>query len=150
MFAPIGMVAFAKISSHLITKGGEIGLMVIGLFIMLSSLGCFSWIEATWGSYIFIFLLLLYGIGAGLFQTPNLLITMKQALHSQQASVGAFLRMLQNMGFSLASAVSAMLIASNSEQLILGIKQGWQLTFIMMLCATVCGTIVFILHKKKF
>lgn len=136
LFTPVGMVFCAKFSGYLVPKLGTKKLMILGLTLMLISLTSFSFIHENWNYVVFILLLLIYGMGAGIFQTPNIMHAMCQAPSEKQASVGAFLRMVQNAGIAVAAAGSALFIAAKPEvdsiYLLHGIREGWIFAAVMI------------------
>ena len=94
--APLGIVLLSKVSGRLIKSWGTMRLMTIGLIVMLIAYGILSVMGANWQPGLLAVLLLLYGIGGGIFLSPNIAAIMGAVSEQIQGTIGAVQRMVQN------------------------------------------------------
>lgn len=76
--APLGIIISARLASKIVGRFGTVKPMVVGLIAMLFSLLTFTQISLAWPIWMIFGLLLFYGLGGGLFQTPCYLNLMAQ------------------------------------------------------------------------
>ncbi|MEM9243439.1 MAG: MFS transporter [Pseudomonadota bacterium] len=135
--APLGIVISARTASKIIHYIGTATSMITGLIVMLFSLIILTQIKVNW-SVPFIFLLLLcYGLGGGLFQTPCYLNIMAQFPEHRQAFIGALVRMLQNVAIVFQSAGAALILSLQARHLLSGIQYAWWMSAIIIAIALI-------------
>ena len=134
--APLGLVLSAKLLVKFLLSISSLAAMLTGMFLMTLSLLVLTQVQLYWPTYAIFLLLLCYGIGGGLFQTPCYMNVTAQFPSQQQASITALVRMIQNLGISIFAAGAAMFISIksiHSSDLLHGIQHGW------WLATAICG-----------
>ena len=108
--APLGIALTSRLSGCAIEYYGAHRVMALGgAFMFLSLIGLsLSPIDLTTSR--FVGLLLLYGIGYGIYQTPNLDILMAALPSELQGTIGAVQRMLLNVGNAFGATVCALFL----------------------------------------
>jgi EmrB/QacA subfamily drug resistance transporter len=104
--SPLGLVTLSRISGKHIGTWGVTRLMTAGLSLMLITLVILSRMQSDWSAISLGILLLLYGVGAGLFVPANLSAIMGSAGHELQGTIGAIQRMVQNIGIAIGTSVA--------------------------------------------
>lgn len=137
--APLGLVFSSQIAARFVQRVGTLSLMFIGLSIMLVALLSLTQIEVDWRIRWLFLLLLVYGVGGGLYQTPCYInLTQQFPVHSQ-AFISALTRMIQNLAIAFESGAVAMFIGiktqSSADYFIHGIQHGWWLAGLICLIA---------------
>ncbi len=131
--APLGIIFSARLSAKLVAITGTLPLMLTGIGLMSLALLALTQIQLTWPVYWIFILLLCYGLGGGLFQTPCYLNITAQFAANRQAFISALIRMIQNLAIAFESAGAAMLISFQSHghkaslDLLTGIQHAWWL-----------------------
>ena len=139
--APVGLVISARVVAKFVHQIGTLKLMMIGISIMSLALLMLTQMNASWPNYIILALLLCYGLGGGMFQTPCYINITSQFSRERQAFITALTRMLQNLSVALESAGVALLISlqtftqNTSKNLLVGIQHGWWLAGLISLTA---------------
>jgi EmrB/QacA subfamily drug resistance transporter len=113
--SPLGLVALSRISGKRIGTWGVTRLMVAGLGLMLIALVILSRMQSDWPAISLVALLLLYGVGAGIFIPANLSAIMGSVGHELQGTIGAVQRMVQNIGIAMGTSVAASMIQFGSN-----------------------------------
>jgi len=135
--APLGLVIMSKISGKRIGRYGTTRLMGAGLSIMFVSLMALCAIQSNWSVPPLVGLLLVYGIGAGIFVPPNLSAIMGTVSQDAQGTIGAVQRMVQNIGIAVGTSVPATLIHAHSNAgltgLITAFRDAWGFAAAMVL-----------------
>lgn len=148
--APLGLVLLSWVSGKLMKKYNPNKLLFAGLTIMLISLFILCFMKSNWHPIMLALLLFLYGIGGGIFQTPSISIIMGTVDQTQQATVGAINRMVQNasiaIGVSMASTLMTVHSANKTENLIIGFKYAWLFATIVVFLA--CASF-FLFYKNS-
>ncbi|WP_232016552.1 MFS transporter [Paenibacillus baekrokdamisoli] len=113
--SPLGLVMLSRLSGKLIGIWG-VGLLTASgfgiMFIALITLGTMqlNWHAASYGT-----LLLLYGMGAGLFIPANLLAIMGSVDHELQGTIGSIQRMIHNIGLAVGTSTATSMIHFDSN-----------------------------------
>lgn len=145
--APLGVVVSARYSTYLSTRIGRRNSMLIGLFIFSSVLLSLSQIQLDWSVILVFLLLLLYGIGGGIFQTPCYMYLVSQFPVSEQAFISALTRMIQNLAIAIEATSAAALISFKSKSsnifLLNGIQHAWMMSSTIALVALMISAIAF-------
>ena len=110
--SPLGLVILSRMSGKRIGAFGTLRLMIAGLSLMLIALAILSAIQSNWYPILLGALLLLYGAGAGIFVPANLSAIMGSVDTELQGTIGAFQRMVQNIGIAIGTSVAASMIHS--------------------------------------
>jgi EmrB/QacA subfamily drug resistance transporter len=105
--APLGLVSVARWSGSAISRLGTHVLMTAGVLLMLVGLLGLALAPASWGVIPMSAWLLVYGIGGGLFQPPNIAAVMGAVGPNRQGTTGAVQRMVQNIAIAVGAAVAA-------------------------------------------
>ncbi|MBV9671276.1 MAG: MFS transporter, partial [Verrucomicrobia bacterium] len=108
--APLGIVTTSGVSGKLIARHGASRLMVLGQGVMC--IACFRLSDMSANLAMLFALLFLYGIGYGIYQTPNLDLLMASVPPEFQGTIGAVQRMLLNLGNVFGAAVCGLLLGS--------------------------------------
>ena len=139
----LGIVLIAQLAAHVVRSYGTVLPMTLGIMLMIASLLGLAQMQLDWQVIWIFVLLLVYGIGGGLVQTPAYTHITQQFAASEQAFVSALIRMLQNLSIAVFAALVALFLqgqtSMNEQQLLRGIQWGWYLvaglcglTFIVM------------------
>ncbi|NRD80933.1 MFS transporter [Bacillus sp. BRMEA1] len=127
--APLGLVLMSKVSGRLIEKAGTTRLMMIGLIIMAVTYGILGIMQSNWSPSLIATLLMLYGVGAGFFVPPNTSAIMSAVGREIQGTIGAFQRMMQNLGIALYATIASVFIRTHShsgiETIMSGFREAW-------------------------
>lgn len=127
--SPVGLVLFSRVSGRLISRVGPTRPMILGLTIMSLSYGILGQMRHNWSPQLVASLLFIYGIGGGLFLPANISAIVAAVDHSRQGTIGSVQRMVQNLGIAVYSAITAVLITTNSEvhtaRYMLGYRFSW-------------------------
>ncbi len=118
--SPLGLVMLSRISGKRIGTIGALRLMIAGLSLMLIALAILSTMQSNWYSTLLGALLLLYGAGAGIFVPANLSAIMGSVGTELQGTIGAFQRMVQNIGIAIGTSMAASMIHSGMNMGIAG------------------------------
>ena len=110
--SPLGLVILSRISGKRIGTFGTLRLMIAGFSLMLIALAILSAMQSNWYPILLGALLLLYGAGAGIFVPANLSAIMGSVGTELQGTIGAFQRMVQNIGIAIGTSVAASMIHS--------------------------------------
>ena len=109
-----------------------------------------TFIKINWPISLLFSLLLGYGLGGGLYQTPCYLNMTQQFPANQQAFISALTRMIQNLAIAFEAAGAAMLIGLKTQvapnALLHGIGHGWWLATSICILAWV---VLFIFYRKN-
>jgi DHA2 family multidrug resistance protein-like MFS transporter len=107
--APLGIAFTSRIAGNLTLRFGTGRMMILGSIFSTAAL---LFIAIAHGAALWIWppLLLLFGIGYGIYQTPNLSFLMQAVSKSEQGIAGAIQRMLLNLGNSVGGAIAALLL----------------------------------------
>lgn len=124
--APLGLMLFSQLSGKRISKVGARPLMVIGLAIMLVAYGVLSQMGMDWSPTLIALLLLVYGLGAGIFVPANLSAIMGAVGRETQGTIGAVQRMVQNLGIAIDTSIVAALIRIHAGYGITGLMVGFR------------------------
>jgi EmrB/QacA subfamily drug resistance transporter len=135
--SPLGFVIMSHISGKLIKRLGTNRLMIVGLLTMLVALIGLTTIKRNYNLPILFFLLLMYGVGGGLFQPSNMAVIMGSVTRKLQGTIGAVQRMTQNVSIAFGTSVSATLIQSHTSMgadgLILAFREAWIFSALLIL-----------------
>jgi MFS family permease len=106
LLAPLGQVVVARVTGTVIARRGPMLPFFVGLAIMLASvLGlAAAGVKAAVGTYT---LLVLFGLGSGLFQPAGFASALGAARPQERARVGAMVRLATNLGIATGGWVSA-------------------------------------------
>jgi MFS family permease len=107
---PLGIALTSRIAGNLTLRFGVSRMMTLGSIFSTGALLIIAIAHAT-ALWIWPPLLLLFGIGYGIYQTPNLSSLMRAVTKSEQGIAGAIQRMLLNLGNSVGGAVAAVLLS---------------------------------------
>jgi MFS family permease len=107
--APLGIASTSRIAGNLTLRFGTGRMMILGSIFSTGALLLIAIAHAT-ALWIWPPLLLLFGIGYGIYQTPNLSFLMQAVSKSEQGIAGAIQRMLLNLGNSVGGAIAALLL----------------------------------------
>ncbi|WP_457766521.1 MFS transporter [Coxiella burnetii] len=150
--APLGIVFSSQISARLVQSVETLIPMLIGLTIMVFALLSLTQIAVDWPVAWLFLLLLFYGVGGGLYQTPCYINLTKQFPSNNQAFIAALTRMIQNLAIAFEAAGAAMFIGlktqRNKNYLIHGISHGWWLAGIISMIAWITLFIFFVQNRK--
>jgi MFS family permease len=94
---------------------GEIKVMLLGLFVMLTSLILLFYTNSTTSYYTYALFLLIYDIGGGFFMAPNWIGIIKTVNVERQGTIGAYKRMIQNVSIAATVAVVSVFLYSNTN-----------------------------------
>lgn len=123
-----------QIVGRIVGKVGTKPLMSIGAVLMgLTFLVLFLVMKQDWGWLSMVPFLAIFGIGAGLFQTPGYMHIMGVTPADTRSTASAFIRMLQNAGISVAALISAVLVGNSVTDLdhtMHGFHMVWLIGFI--------------------
>lgn len=140
--SPLGLVILSRISSKRIEVFGAPLLMIVGLSVMSIALGLLSMIQPDWNAVLLGVLLLLYGVGAGIFVPANLTAIMGSVGTELQGTIGAFQRMVQNMGIAIGTSIAATMIHAGMNNGIAGymsaFREAWVLAAVAVLVSLLC------------
>lgn len=112
MSAPFGLVVASKWSGPRVQQRGTRHLMKWGLLLMAIALAGLVVSAGGEEVAVMVVLLLVFGVGGGLFQLANIAEVMAAATAAKQATIGAAQRMVQNVGIALGATVSAALLTA--------------------------------------
>lgn len=136
--SPIGMIVGSRCSSMLLRYITTNMLMKIGLLIMVCALIVLSQTKISWLIFWSILPLFLYGLGAGLFQSPCYLNITAQFSEHKQSYISSLIRMFQNFGIAILAASAALMISFYKKyDLLEGIQGGWWIAIIFVIIAFV-------------
>jgi MFS family permease len=107
--APLGIAFTSRIAGSLTLRFGTGRMMIIGSILSVCALLLIAIAQGA-DLRIWPLLLLLFGIGYGIYQTPNLTLLMQAVSKSEQGIAGAIQRMLLNLGNSVGGTVAAALL----------------------------------------
>jgi MFS family permease len=108
--APLGIAFTSRIAGDLTLRFGACRMMIFGSAVSTTALLAIALSHAT-VLWIWPPLLLLFGIGYGVYQTPNLSLLMHAVSKSEQGIAGAIQRMLLNLGNSVGGGIAAFLLS---------------------------------------
>ncbi len=144
--APAGIVLLSRFAGGAINKVGTIRLMVAGLAIMTTGMVGLCFMQSTWGALALALLLLLYGLGAGIFLPANIAAVMSAVGKELQGTIGATQRLVQNVGIAIGEAVPAALIAAHAgagvNELMVGFRLSWLFAGAIVLLSLICFVFV--------
>lgn len=150
--APLGMVVSSQISARLVRTKGTLMPMLIGLSIMVLALLGLTQIKVDWQVAWLFALLLCYGVGVGLYQTPCYMNLTKQFTINNQAFISSLTRMIQKLAVAFGAGGAAMFIGLktqlNANDLIHGIAHGWWLASSISILAWITLFILFMRNGK--
>jgi DHA2 family multidrug resistance protein-like MFS transporter len=108
--APLGIALASRIAGDLTLRFGTCQMMILG---SIASTAALLLIALAHAAILWIWppLLLLFGIGYGLYQTPNLSLLMHAVTKSEQGIAGSIQRMLLNLGNAVGGALAAFLLS---------------------------------------
>lgn len=112
--APAGLVLLSGRSGRLIGTCGTARLTSAGLALMLIALLTLSAMQLNWHTAVYGALLLLYGIGAGLFIPANLSAIMGSVSETLQGTIGSVQRMIHNIGLAVGTSAATAVLHFNS------------------------------------
>lgn len=153
--APLGIVLTARFSGLAIERFGEQSLMIMGLFLMVVAICLILTINQTTNYLWFMPFLLVYGVGGGLFQAPNIAQILKAVSEHHQGTVSAINRMFHNLGNGVGVAVTAFFIGySNQSQnqmqsLYSSIVHAWVFALSFVGFSIAAFTIEWVFNKRK-
>lgn len=132
--APLGIAPTSRLSGQAIGYYGAREVMVCGGALMSLALIGLSLFPIGLTIWRFASLLLLYGIGYGIYQTPNLDILMAAVPSELQGTIGAVQRMLLNVGNAFGATVCALFLRSlgSASDPSLGVHACWLFAAITM------------------
>lgn len=134
--APVGIALTSRLSGYATRFFGGQRLMMLGAVLMLVALLGLSLVPINTALWLFAALLLLYGIGYGIYQTPNLVILMAAVPSELQSTIGAVQRMLLNVGNAFGATMCALFFHGQSKAMdtsnYLGIPKCWLFAAITM------------------
>lgn len=152
--SPLGIVIISRIYGKFKNIFGTELPLIIGIFLMTIPLFILTKIDINWSAYFIFILLIIYGLGAGLFMTSNIAYLTSQFPVQKQAFVSSLIRMVQNAAIALGAAGSALLVSiksqANNLNILLGIRHAWQLAAIMTFIALIALINMHIKAKKKY
>lgn len=160
MCFPLAMGISAPISGHISDKIGYKALTTAGLFIASSAYLGLYFIDATTGFFVIYILLILMGIGMGIFQSPNnssIMSAVPRECLGVAASVNALVRNLGMVsGITMAMAIYSLKMASQglSENLELienvqGFIVSMQSIYIAAFAVAAAGVVITMLRLKE-
>jgi predicted MFS family arabinose efflux permease len=114
--APVGLVAASRWSGKRIEALGAQRLMTLGLALMLGALALLAITHRTVSPALIGPLLLVYGVGGGLFQPANIATVMAAESSDRQGTIGAVQRMAQNVGIALGATVGGAFLTAAEGQ----------------------------------
>jgi MFS transporter len=134
LFGPLGIALTSRVSGYAIEYYGAHRVMALGGALMFLSLIGLSLSPIDLTTSRFVGLLLLYGIGYGIYQTPNLDILMAALPSELQGTIGAVQRMLLNVGNAFGATVCALFLRGqlSASDPSAGIQACWLFAAIMM------------------
>ncbi|SFJ78827.1 drug resistance transporter, EmrB/QacA subfamily [Paenibacillus sp. UNC496MF] len=144
LLLPLGIVLTSNIAGRLMRSWGTFRLMIVGLCCMLIPLLIFA-LRLNWHLSIVCFMLFVYGLGAGLFQPSNIAAIMEAVGSAHQATIGSVQRLVQNVGISLFTAVTAGFLQSSTHNVWIGSRN----SIYLAAAATILGILGFIGVKRK-
>jgi EmrB/QacA subfamily drug resistance transporter len=137
--APSGLVLLSSSSGRLTNKWGNTRLMFLGLLAMFMSYAVLTCMQSNWGPWGIAALMFLYGMGGGLFLTPNMKAIMGAVGKEMQGTIGAVQRMVQNLGIAVYTSIAADLIPVHSPTgvtgLMTGLRHSWGFAAISILAS---------------
>ncbi|HEX3445407.1 MAG TPA: MFS transporter [Chthoniobacterales bacterium] len=113
--APLGIALTSRIAGDLTLRFGTCRMMMLGAIASTAALLLIALAHTTI-LWIWPPLLLLFGIGYGVYQTPNLTLLMHAVTKREQGIAGSIQRMLLNLGNSVGGAVAAFLLNIQSGE----------------------------------
>jgi len=126
-----GLVVVSRIAAKLAHRIGTLKPMLAGLSIMVIMLIALSEMGQHTSLYIMCILLVIYGAGGALYQTPCYLNLTGQFSAKRQAFITSLTRMVQNLGIAFESSGAALLISlktgGKGNDLLRGIQHSWLL-----------------------
>jgi MFS family permease len=131
--APVGIAFTSRSAGDLTLRFGACRMMIFGSIISTGALVLIALAHAT-ALWIWPPFLLLFGIGYGIYQTPNLSLLMHAVSKSEQGIAGAIQRMLLNLGNSVGGAMAAFLLSFQAGE------QPWSLNITWWFAALFLGT----------
>lgn len=146
--APLGLVMMSNTSGKLLRQKSPTLLMIYGLSFMTVSYFILTLIKPSWSPIFLALLLLIYGLGAGLFMPANTAAVMNAVDKHTQGTIGSVQRMVQNLGIAIYAAVASAFISmySNNDisHLMTGIKSAW-----LFAAASLCLVLIIFLMASK-
>ncbi|MBB3128647.1 EmrB/QacA subfamily drug resistance transporter [Paenibacillus rhizosphaerae] len=143
LLLPLGIVLTSSIAGRLMRSWGTFRLMIVGLCCMFVPLLILAFQQLNWHLTIVCFMLFVYGLGAGLFQPSNIAAIMEAVGPAHQATIGSVQRLVQNVGISLFTAVTAGFLQSSTHDVSLGSRN----SFYLAAAVTILGILGFIIVK---
>lgn len=135
--SPLGLVALSRISGKHIGTWGVTRLMTAGLSLMLITLVILSRMQSDWAAISLGTLLLLYGVGAGIFVPANMSAIMGSVSHEMQGTIGAIQRMVQNIGIAIGTSVATSMFYFGSNMgtagYMLAFREAWTFAAVAVL-----------------
>jgi EmrB/QacA subfamily drug resistance transporter len=148
--APLGMVIASRIFSYTSKIFGIEIPMIFGIAVMSIALSILTMINIDWKTSFIFLLLFIYGFGAGLLSTSNIIHLTSQFSIASQAFISSLIRMVHNAAIAFGAAGSVMLISLKStinSNLLLGIQRGWELAAALTLIAL--ASLIYMYIKTK-
>lgn len=109
--APVGLVASSMWGGKNMRRFHPAVLMRTGFLLMCISFVCLALFAEHLAVWMYLGLFLLFGVGGGLFQPANTIAVMASVEQKDQSTIGAALRLFQNVGVSF-GATSGILLSS--------------------------------------
>lgn len=151
--APLGLMIMSKISGRLMKIFNTISLMMSGLAIMTCSYVALSFMEFNWRPIVVAMLLFVYGVGAGMFVTPNTTTIMGTVDKEFQGTIGSIQRMIQNLGIALYATITSAFICAHSNgdvnELMIGFRHAWTFAAISIFGSLLVFIFLFINFRKS-
>ena len=127
-FIGFSLLTGKKTATHPLPK-----LMLQGVVIMTATVAGLSLIHASWTWLPVVILTALYGMGAGIYQTPSIRHTLLHVDPNAHATGMAMIRMVQNMGIAIFPLIAGVLI--RHHDLVTGIQLSWGVSAFALLLA---------------
>ncbi|MET3544829.1 EmrB/QacA subfamily drug resistance transporter [Paenibacillus favisporus] len=149
LFGPLGLVLCSSVSARLIPHWGNTRMMLKGMFAMFISYIVLGQMQANWSPWVIAAFMFLYGLGGGLFLTPNMKSIMESVGQEIQGTIGAVQRMVQNLGIAIYTAIAIVLIPGHSStgtaDLLAGLQRSWDFAALSILA----GILVFLGNRRN-
>jgi EmrB/QacA subfamily drug resistance transporter len=132
---PLGLVLPAQFSGSLAPRLGAGRLMAAGLALMLLAVLGLSTLREEWPPLAVAALLLLWGLGGGVFIPPNMLVLLSAVGEDLQGTIGAAQRMMLNVANALGAAAAAALMAAHTAGgvgLVAAFRASWRLAALVI------------------
>lgn len=146
--APLGMVVSSQFSNKLTQKFNDYLLLILSLLFMGLSYLIIGLLQYNLQIWELVILLLLFGLGCGIYLPINTGKLLNLFQKSQQATAGSLQRMIQNLGIALYASISSITIQLFKDNH--NIIQGYAVLWIVAAIALIVGSILSVKYLYNY